>query len=112
MRPNLPIVSFIGYSGGKVLGSLSKLYIKDCYSSGVITNFVLGTGVFGGGVGKQTDISVETLMGGRAISLSSLRNLSLEMFLERGIHPSMNIQIVQIIDEDGVGGICFRNIYI
>ena len=38
---------------------------------------------------------------------SFLRNLSLSMFLERGIHPYMPMGMV---DEDVLGDICFRNI--
>ena len=44
MRTKLPIVSLIGTYGGKVLGSLSKLEINDCSSSGVIDIFGRGTG--------------------------------------------------------------------
>ena len=52
MRPKLPIISFTGTSVGKVLGLLSKLKMNDCSSSGVMANFVLGTGVVGGGGGN------------------------------------------------------------
>ena len=50
-------------------------------------------------------------MGGRAISLLSLSNLSLEMFLEIVIHISMPMWIVHMIDEYRVGDIIFRNLY-
>ena len=50
-------------------------------------------------------------MSGRAISFSPLSYLSLSMFLERGINHLMPICIMKMIDEDGVGDICFRNIY-
>ena len=52
MRPNLPIVFLIGTSGGKVMGSLSKLEIIDCSYSGIIANYGLGTGFVGGGGDK------------------------------------------------------------
>ena len=112
MSLNLPIVYFIGGLGGKVLGSLIKLDMKDCSSSRVISNFGLVTAVVCDGVGNRNDISVGTLMGGKAISSTLLSNLSLDFFLDRGIHPLMTICIVHMIDEDGVGDICFRNIYI
>ena len=85
--------------------------MNDFSSSRVIANFCLGPGFFDGGGGNRTDSVVGTLIDGRALSLSSLRNSSLSMFLDRGIHPSIPICIVKMIDEDGFGDICFRNIY-
>ena len=89
MRPNLPIVSLTGTSGGKLLGTLSNLEMNVCYSYGVIASFGLKTVVFGGGGGKGTDIGVMALMGGGDVSSSLLRNQMLSIFMERGIHPSM-----------------------
>ena len=43
-------------------------------------------------------------MGGGDVSSSLLRNSVLSMFLERGIHPSMPIGMV---DADLLGDICF-----
>ena len=111
MRPNLPIVSLVGTSGGKVLGSLSRLEMNYCSSSGFIASFGLGTGIVDGARGNQTDMCVGTLMAVKSISLSSLGIYLMSMFLERGIHPSMPICIVKIVDENRVGDICFRNIY-
>ena len=82
MRTNLPIVSLIGTSGGKVLGSLSNLEMNDCSSSGIIANFGLGDGVFGGGGGNGPDIGAMTFMSGGDVSSSLLRNLLLSIFLE------------------------------
>ena len=65
MRPNLHFFSLIGTSGGKVLGWFSNLEMIYCSSSGVIDNFGLGTGFFGGYGGNRTDIGVRKLMGGR-----------------------------------------------
>ena len=36
--------------------------MNACYSSGFIAGFGLGTGFFGGGGGKETEIGVITLM--------------------------------------------------
>ena len=73
MRPNLPIVSLPGVSGGKVLGSLINLEMNSCSSSGVIANFGLQTGVVGGDEGKENDIGVMAIMGGGYVSSSFLR---------------------------------------
>ena len=48
MRTNLPIVSFVGTSGEKVLGLLSDLKMNNYPSSGFISNFGVVAGVFGG----------------------------------------------------------------
>ena len=106
--PNLIIVSSIDTSGRKVLGLLSNLKMNNYYSSGVIANFGLGTGVVGGFGGNGTRTGVRTFLGGVDVSSSFLRNLLISMFLERGIHPSMP---TGMIDEDVLGDICFRNIY-
>ena len=48
----MPIVSLIGTSVEKVMGSLSKLEMNDCSYSGFIANFGLGTGFVGDGGGN------------------------------------------------------------
>ena len=77
MGPNLPIVYLTGTSRGNLLGLSSNLEMNACSSSGVISNFGLETGVFGGGGGNGTNIGVMTLMGGGDVSFSMLRNLLL-----------------------------------
>ena len=73
-------------------------------SSGVISNFGIWTGVFGGGGGKGTEIGVIILMGGGDVSSSLMRNSVLSIFLERGIQSSMPIGMV---DADLLVDICF-----
>ena len=74
--------------------------MNACSSSGFISSFCLGTGVVGGSGGKGTEIGARTLIGGEDVSASLPRNLMLSMFLEREIHPSMPMGMV---DDDLFG---------
>ena len=79
--------------------------MNTCSSSGVISNFGLGTVVVGGGGGNGTNIGVMTLMVGGYVSSLFLSNLLLSMFMVRGVHPYVPMGMV---DEYVLGDICFQ----
>ena len=58
MRPNLPIVSLVGTSVGKILGLLINLDMNYCSSYGAIDNFGLGNRIVGGSGGNGCNVFI------------------------------------------------------